>query len=308
MKNIKMMKNDYIRTDLASECRARVGEKSENIDGISFSERREQGVTVSKLEVTNENGKNILGKPIGKYITIGFGKPWLMGEDEYNNVKREISSALEELIGASGGGKPIGEYSYLIVGLGNRNMTSDRVGPDSVGEISVTRHIKNGESSYFEKLGKPEISALVPGVYGETGIESAESVKKICELVKPDIVIAIDSLASRSPDRLMRTVQLCDSGISPGSGVNNSRKALGMDYLGVPVIAIGVPCVVDSSTLVYDALEKAGCGDNIPESLREVLNDGKNFFVSLKECDIASRELSHLISEAIDETLKVSAA
>ena len=299
------MAKDYIRSDLASECRARAGEKSERIEGIAFSEKSENGVTVSRLEVTNHSGEQVLGKPIGKYITVGFGKPWLMDELEYENVKREISSSLKELISSVCGKKTDSERSYLVIGLGNRNMTSDRIGPDSVAEITITRHIKQGERSYFKKLGKPEISALVPGVYGETGIESAESVKKICELVKPDVVIAIDSLASRSPERLMRTVQLCDCGISPGSGVNNSRKALNREYLGVPVIAVGVPCVVDSSTLVYDALEKAGCSENIPDSLNAVLSDGKNFFVSLKECDIASHELSRLISDAIDQALTI---
>ena len=190
--------------------------------------------------------------------------------------------------------------SVLVVGLGNRHMTSDCIGPGTVEEITVTRHIKKSDSELLRKLGKIEVSAIVPGVSGETGMESAEIVKKAVDITLPSLCIVIDSLAARSPDRLMRTVQLCNTGISPGSGTGNNRKCINGDYLGVPVIALGVPCVVDSSTLVCDALEKGGIED-IPEQLSSVLENGRDFFVSLKECDIACRELSLLLSETIDE-------
>ena len=185
----------------------------------------------------------------------------------------------------------------LIAGLGNRHITADALGDEVVGMITVTRHVK-ANRELFGLLGGREISAIAPGVLGETGIETAKLVAGAVRAAKPQIVVAVDALAARSTDRLATTVQLGSSGISPGSGIGGRRLAINEETLGVPVIALGVPTVVDSSTLVTDALEKAGM-TGITEELRHVLESGRSFFVTPKETDTIIKELAELSARAI---------
>ena len=294
-----MIPNQYIRTDLAAERRLSSDAKHK-VPGIDYSEFQDGSLSISRLSITDKEGENALGKPQGTYITVAFKSIWLMDESEKEHLKSFTGKALKELI-LSSHPKP---QKILTVGLGNHSLTCDAIGPDTASGITVTRQLSTSEPEIFQRLNYPETSCLIPGVSGETGIESTDLIKCTVDIAKPDLVLAVDALASRSPDRLMRTIQLCNTGISPGAGVGNKKQSLDKDTLGVPVIAIGVPTVVDSSTLIYDALEKAGITESeIQPELQRILNNGKNFFVSTKECDIEIKELSAVLSSAIDESL-----
>jgi spore protease len=187
-----------------------------------------------------------------------------------------------------------------VAGLGNDEITADAIGPETVRRIEVTRHLRTYLPEAYEQIGVCAISALSPGVLGQTGIETVELVRGAAENAKPDVIIAIDALAARSVTRLASTVQLSDAGINPGSGIGNNRRAICLDTVGVPVIALGVPTVVDSSTLVYDALERAGV-DKVSRQLTEVLEQGKGFFVSPKESDVIVKKVSALLARSIGQ-------
>lgn len=280
--------NSYKRTDLAAELD--LGDR----EGINESEEMIKGFKISGIDIVTDMAAKRLSKPKGRYLTIDVGKLWLAPDDRLEAAAEVIASKLSALAEELVGHRP---ESVLVVGLGNRRITADALGDETCGLLTVTRHIKSHRELY-ELLGGRELSALTPGVLGQTGIESAELVAAACERVKPEIVIAIDSLCARSTDRLATTVQLGSTGISPGSGIGNRRLAINAETLKVPVIALGIPTVVDSSTLVIDALEKAGI-DEPCDKLREVLENGRSFFVTPKETDTIIRELSRLCADAI---------
>ena len=280
--------NSYKRTDLAAELD--LGDR----EGINESEEMIKGFKISGIDIVTDMAAKRLSKPKGRYLTIDVGKLWLAPDDRLEAAAEVIASKLSALAEELVGHRP---ESVLVVGLGNRRITADALGDETCGLLTVTRHIKSHRELY-ELLGGRELSALTPGVLGQTGIESAELVAAACERVKPEIVIAIDSLCARSTDRLATTVQLGSTGISPGSGIGNRRLAINAETLKAPVIALGIPTVVDSSTLVIDALEKAGI-DEPCDKLREVLENGRSFFVTPKETDTIIRELSRLCADAI---------
>lgn len=285
-----MVKTQYIRTDLAKEA----GECADitNKRGISYKEHRVFDIDISDMKITTEEGSAIIGKPMGRYITVECGKTWLMDDKKREKSCEVISQYIRELM-------PEGDKTVLVVGLGNRNITPDALGPICTDSLIVTRHIKDYDKELFEKLGQEEIAAIAPGVVGQTGVETLELIRGCVERVKPDVMIALDALAARSVDRLATTVQLSDAGIAPGSGIGNKRKEITKNTVGVPVIAIGVPTVVDSSTLVYDALSRAGI-EEVDPTLEKVLENGRSFFVSLKESDVAIEESAKLISDALN--------
>ena len=175
--------------------------------------------------------------------------------------------------------------SVLVAGLGNAGLTADAIGPLTVEGLHVTRHLMDADQALYRSLGCSALSAIAPGVLGQTGVETLELLRGAVRAVKPDVVILIDALAARSCDRMAATVQISDVGISPGSGVGNRRAPIDRETLGVPVISIGVPTVVQSATLVWDALQSAGIQE-IDERLEHVLKSGVNFFVSPKESDV----------------------
>lgn len=289
--------NEYIRTDLATELKT---DNYGNIRGIKYNERITNDITSAELIIENEESSKLLGKPIGRYITVSFDKLWLCEEDEINQVSAVIAEELKNLIANT----VPNLTNVLVAGLGNQYITADAIGPLCVKNIIVTRHIKEHDENLFNKMGHLDISSVTPGVVGQTGIETLELIRGAINNVHPSLLIVIDALASRSVDRLAVTVQLTDSGISPGSGIGNKRKAINKAELGIPVIAIGVPTVVDSSTLVYDTLARAGIND-LSKELIEVLENGRSFFVSLKESDIAVAELAKVISQAINKTFSL---
>ncbi len=281
-----------VRTDLCEELCA----GAPPLPGIGKSRSEMNGIPVVRVEVTSGEGAALLGRPVGTYLTLHIGKVWLMDEEEKRDAAETVAACLLSLFRKVSPAKgPV-----LVVGLGNPCLASDAVGPFTVREITVTRHLKDAMPALFEALGGIPVAALSPGVVGQTGIETAELVRGAAETVRPALVITVDALAARETGRLANTVQLSDTGIRPGSGVGNHRAAIDRSLLGVPVIAVGVPTVIDANTLVLDALDKTGSG-NAPERF---FPEDENFFVSLKECDAAVGAVSSLLAEAIDLALK----
>ena len=283
-----------VHTDLA--CESELTHDSGK-NGTEYSEKKINGFTVAKLHVKDKSAEAATGKKAGRYTTV-------FSEIIYK-IDGERLDALASLISSE-----LGEMSHLILkktpscvlvaGLGNREITADNIGPKTVDRLTVTRHISLHNKKLFDTFSRVPLCAVAPGVLGQTGVESAEMIKGVCDYAKPDLIIAIDALAARSTSRLGTTVQISDSGIFPGSGIGNRRGEISFDTMGIPVIAIGVPTVVNSSTLVYDALQKAGHG-HIDKSIEKVLHDGESFYVSPKESDMISEKVSILLSRAIDE-------
>jgi spore protease len=194
----------------------------------------------------------------------------------------------------------------LAIGLGNGSMTPDAVGPHTLRRLSATRHLREYDEALFVSLGCCELAALSPGVLGQTGMESGELVKMAAELTRPHLIVAVDALAARSCERLASMIQLSDGGISPGAGIGNHRMPLTRETMGCPVMGVGVPTVVDSSTLVLDALEKAGVdAESLSPDLAEVLERGRSFFVSPKDCDEVVSLTCRLLAKALDEAFGV---
>ena len=292
------MANSFkIRTDLALEARESVEETQKEIRGVEIDENYDEKneVKVTRVVIHTKNAARNLGKPMGTYITLEA--PAMLEADE--DYHREISETLARQLGMIIPNHDK-EQSVLVVGLGNREVTADALGPNVVDNLFVTRHVilEYGKAAY-NRTKMNLVSSIVPGVMAATGMETAEIVKGVVEQTKPDVVIVIDALAARSTKRMNRTVQITNTGIHPGSGVGNHRSALTKESLGVPVIAIGVPTVVDAATIVNDALEKASYSCEEPK----VLNELNNMYVTSKDIDATIKRLSFMISEAINITL-----
>lgn len=300
------MQQFQIRTDLALEATESVRKQaSGQMRGITIDEYDSmEDVHISKVVILSKNAAKNMGKPMGTYITLEA--PGLQESDE--DYHREISKELARLLQSVLPGIEE-EKSIMVVGLGNRDVTADSLGPCTVDNLFVTRHIikEYGKKAYgTTKIH--QISALVPGVMAKTGMETAEIIKGVIKETTPDIVIVIDALAARSTKRLNRTVQITDTGIHPGSGVGNHRNALTKESLGVPVIAIGIPMVVDAGTIVSDALEKlAEEHDGGRASLDYFRNSTDtqlhNMYVTAKNIDETTKRLSFTLSEAINIAL-----
>lgn len=287
--------NEYVNSDLAVE------KKGVLYTGDScYTEEEGEGCTVCRLNIESDEDSSKYGREKGHYVTVFCDKIWLMDNEALDSMAYTVSHEIEKML-FSLCQKPVSEQRVLVIGLGNPDMTSDAIGPFTVRQMMVTRHLGGIYKKIFGNKRVTNVSALAPGVLSQTGIETVEIIKSAAESVAPDAVITVDALAARSCERLGSTVQLFDNGISPGSGVGNARKAIDKKSIGVPVIALGVPTVVDSSTLVYDALEKAGVGE-ISDELHEVLKEGRSFFVSPKESDVIAKSASALLAAALDIT------
>ena len=308
-----------IRTDLALEAREiyEDEQKSSELPGVKVETKQLDNCTITKVEVIDEQGSKIMNKGIGTYVTLESN---LMKFDDDESREEMISYLKDELIDILGTDKT---KKTLVIGLGNWNITSDALGPKSVSKTLVTRHIfKNYNKDYDDDF--TEVSALSPGVMGVTGIETSETVKSIVDTIKPDRVIAIDALASRKMERVNSTIQISTAGIAPGGGVGNKRKALNKDYLGVDVIAIGVPTVVDAATLTNDVLDiaidnlmkESDESSNFYDILKKLKEDEKyqlikdsldpydqNLIVTPKDIDDTIENLSIIISEGLNRSL-----
>ena len=237
-----------VRTDMADEATAIYKGKKSYIDGVDTQYLNEGSISISKVYITNENGEREIGKPIGTYVTID--SPDIRSNDEMACEKtiELLTRELKEMMNLKE------DSTVLVVGLGNWNVTPDALGPKVVSMLKVTRHLFQNLPESAPDDTSP-MCAISPGVLGITGIETGEIVKGVVDMVKPDIVVAIDALASRRMDRISTSIQIANTGISPGSGIGNKRMALDESSLGVPVIAIGVPTVVDAATVANDAIE-----------------------------------------------------
>ncbi len=266
------------RTDLALE----TAERTKNTEGIEKYEKVSGDIKTTHIKVIDKSAAERIKKPIGSYITVEF--PFIGGSADDDQTEKAITDALDELL-------PESRDTVLVVGLGNREITPDAVGPDTASKILATRHIAKEFAEEIGLKGLKSVAALAPNVLGKTGIEAAEIIKGTVDRIKPSAVIAVDALASGSIGRLFSTVQLCDSGISPGSGVKNARKEISEKTLGVPVIAVGVPTVVDAGTLA---------GELTGESVK-IKSD---MIVTPKDIDLLCGRMSALLARAINVFLQ----
>ena len=281
----------YARTDLACEA-GRAGNVREE---ILYPLPGGEGVKVLRSEEGDRK----------RYITLFCGRVTLMGEGMLGALGRLLGQEILGMAEAMLKRKPDDKTRVLIVGLGNPYMTADAIGPGTVRRLTVTRHLKEHDEKMYRSLGCCELAAVIPGVLGQTGIESGELVKGAVDYVKPHLVVAVDALAARSCERLAATVQLSSGGLAPGSGIGNRRMALDEQTLGCPVMGIGVPTVVDSATLVYDALATAGIANQLTEELRCVLDNGRSFVVSPKDSDCVTEVSCRLLAKALDHAFGV---
>ena len=241
------------RTDLASERRdifKKANKLEGNIDGIESEEEKvNDKIKVERVKITNENGEKAIGKPIGNYVTIDVDKLKIATDEEIEKASKVLSNELKKIVDIN----VEKEGEVLVVGLGNIYVTPDSLGPKVINEIDVTRHIIKYLPQYVEE-GTRSIAAISPGVLGTTGIETVEILNGIVEKIHPKMVIVIDALASRNIERISSTIQISDTGIVPGAGVGNTRQEISKNTLGIPVLAIGIPTVVESAVIVNDSL------------------------------------------------------
>lgn len=269
-----------IRTDLAMEVHEHLSEQEQKsfqtqtrqYDGVEVEHDENEDIKTTRVKVTSPKGEEIIGKPIGNYITLEIEGLRRNDQDIYEDAARAVAKELEAIIDSDK------VQSVLVVGLGNWNVTPDALGPKVVSTVMVTRHLHEYVPEQVED-GVIPVSAVAPGVLGTTGIETGEIIRGIVDKVKPDLIIAIDALASRKTERVSTTIQIADTGITPGSGVGNKRMELSQKTMGIPVIAMGVPTVVDAATMANDAI------DLVIDSMIEQSQKGEQFYSILKEID-----------------------
>lgn len=286
------------RTDLAVEAtqlwQEQAGETTQ-LRGVQARDSVREGYKVTTVRILDESGAQALGKPVGTYITVELDGLLRREEDAFPRAARALAAELRGLLDLKEGD------AVLVAGLGNRAITPDGIGPKAADYTLVTRHLVEQVPEQFGAF-RP-VSALAAGVLGTTGMESGELISAVVEKTRPACVLAVDALASRSLRRVGRTVQLSDTGIVPGSGVGNHRMALNRETLGVPVIAIGVPTVVDAATLACDLLSEAGREDLDPAALSGA---GENLIVTPREVDTQVGDLAKVIGYGIDLALQLS--
>lgn len=283
------------RTDLAVEARELYyasTEKKSELKGVIATDSDKQGFPVTTVEILDEDGARALSKPVGKYITITLEGFREHVDDAFGRGVTLLASELNQLLALQSGD------SVLVAGLGNLAITPDALGPKVVDSLMVTRHLVEKAPEHFATF-RP-VSAIAPGVLGTTGIESREIIRAVVDNVRPSAVIAVDALASCSLKRVCRTIQLSDTGIAPGSGVGNSRAVLNKNALGVPVIALGVPTVVDAATLSAELADIAGYHNIDEEELRK---NSEHMIVTPRGIDTDISDLSKLIGYGINLAL-----
>lgn len=301
-----MTRSRRIRTDLALEATEKFAEENTEIRGVEIHEEfdEDRDIRTTEVKIVTENGAKVMGRPQGTYITIEAPELSQPDEDYHRDISEEISRHLRKLIGLDK------EKSVLVVGLGNSAITADSLGPHVIKNLRMTRHIvKEYGLLGIEHEKVHRISGIIPGVMAQTGMESAEIIQGIVSETKPDVVIAIDALAARSVRRLNRTIQITDTGIHPGSGVGNHRNGLTEENLGVKVIGIGVPTVVDAATIVHDSMSHLL--DTLEETEQKEFLDEMiapnlySMFVTPKDVDETVKYLSFTISEGLNLAFSV---
>lgn len=301
-----------VRTDLAVEAKEDVDASDSKLEGVIVEEKinRHANIHVIKLTITNEKGEELLKKPVGTYLTLEAPEMSEPSEEYHREISCVLAEYIRELILPYWREDGI---SVLVVGLGNREVTPDALGPNVVSNIAIRRESEVGGQ-------KISISGIVPGVMAQTGMETAAIIKGVAAETNPDVVIAIDALAARNSKRLNTTIQVSDTGIHPGSGVGNHRRAITKETIGTNVIAIGVPTVIDTPTIVYDTLENLLKALSVSQHFRTVsetfrqFNDNEKYqlireiiapemsdmFVTPKDADETIKRIGYTISEAIN--------
>ena len=291
-----------IHTDLALEDKERFECDNVEVSGVSVEEtyNEEMEMRITEVKILTENGAKTMRKPIGTYITMEMQNLVLPDEEYHKDVSKELAKQIKSVL-------PIDkeEYTALVVGLGNRDVTPDALGPHTVDCLDITRHIvrEYGKCALGNDTCQM-ISAIAPGVMAQTGMESFEIIKGIVDTIEADVVLVVDALAARNTKRLNRTIQIADTGIHPGSGVGNHRNEISKETLGVPVIAIGVPTVVDAATIVRDTMENLiSTLDN--EDKYEIMQDLiaphlYGMFVTPKDIDEAIDRIGITIAEGLN--------
>ncbi len=306
------------RTDMAverNEIYKKQNSLAEEIDGIENANKIIKDIEISKVKITNENGANALGKPVGNYITLDVKEIKNADEERIEEIAEIMADELRTVIG-----EHVSDTDdILVVGLGNRYVTPDALGPKVVPEIEVTRHILEYMPKIMPEDTRP-VSAISPGVLGITGIETMEILNGIVQNIKPKMLIVIDALATRKLERISSSIQIADTGIVPGAGVNNARKEISINTLGIPVIAIGIPTVVDLATITNDCInifienlqQKAMSNstlnelkekDNYEEIKEALIPKDYNMIVTPKEIDKLIDNMSEIVARGINKSL-----
>jgi len=289
------------RTDMAVERRdlyRNANKLEDEIKGIECSEQLIDDIVITTVEILDEEGEKALEKKKGTYITIDTKKINNISEEKeeviISTFSKEILKIVEKHVKK--------EDEILIIGLGNLHSTPDALGSRVVENIEITRHIKIYLPQYIDKNAR-SVCAISPGVLGTTGIESFEIVKGIVDNIKPSIIIVIDSLCSKNINRINKSIQIADTGIVPGGGVGNEREALTEETLGIPVIAVGIPTVLDAATIVIDTMNICNISIKEEEIIKTMELNNFNFIVTPKEIDELIENMSNIISEGINRII-----
>ena len=280
-----------IRTDLAMESSV-LDQRQGLPEGVKMWREEKSGVPVTVVEIKTKSAAEIIGKPKGTYVTVELGQVLRRERDSFDSAVKAIADCLQEMLCLQG------SLPVLVAGLGNREVTPDAIGPLTADHVLVTRHMLKKMPKEFG--GFRPVSALVPGVLGTTGVESAETVRALTERTEAAAVIAVDAIAARDIQKLCSTVQISNAGITPGSGIGNSRAALDRESLGVPVIALGVPTVTDAATMAADLFERSG-QEADEQQLRSV---STGMIVTTSDIDRRVREISRVLAFAINAALQ----
>ncbi len=292
-----------IRTDLAVETSEKRPDGKEISGLLVEKEKRGEDITITKVRIETQKAAKTMGKPRGTYISIEADQMMEEDSDYHREISEIFSEQLKNFLP-----KQYQKKKILVIGLGNREVTPDALGPKVIDQLFITRHLLEEFGKYMVELEECcSISGIVPGVMAQTGMETVEILQGIVSQTKPDIVIAVDALAARSIKRLNRTIQITDTGIIPGSGVGNYRNAITKEHLGIPVIAVGIPTVVDAATIVADfctgLMENKQELEEMEEMVRGMIPPKLNaMYVTSKDIDEAVNRLSYTISEGLNMT------
>ncbi|MDD4715532.1 MAG: GPR endopeptidase [Oscillospiraceae bacterium] len=285
------------RTDLAVEAKeiwAESADSQTRLEGVEAKDGEREGIPVTVVKILDQRGANALEKPVGTYITLTIDDLNKREKNAFERTARALAAELAPLLPHEQTNAPV-----LVAGLGNREITPDAIGPEVTAHTMVTRHLVERLPEHFGSF-RP-VSAIASGVLGTTGVESGDVIRGVAERVKPACIIVADALTSRSLSRVCRTIQIADSGIVPGSGVGNSRAELSQKTMGVPVIAVGVPTVVDAGTLAADIAEEAGAQNLDAKALHQ---KGESLMVTPKDIDARVTDLAKVVGYGINLALQ----
>ena len=320
-----MVEKYTIRTDLAMEQKERFESDHVEVSGVVLEEEydEEREIKITTVRIETENGAKMMGKPVGTYLTLEVPDMASADDGYHREISETLAGFLEKYVENEETKKEHSKEkgcSILTVGLGNREVTPDALGPYVVDQLTTTRHTVQEYGRHGVEEESRIVSAIVPGVMAQTGMETAEIVQGVVKETKPDMILVIDALAARSSKRLNRTIQISDAGIHPGAGVGNHRSVITKETMGIPVIAIGVPTVVDAATIVNDTMENFIAALETSENLKGVgvvlqgYNSAEKYelvkeliaphlngmFVTPKDIDETIRRISYTVSEALN--------